>query len=327
MPDSYATLTKKNLNPDAKEAVRLWGMRAMQKSVDRIPHHAMKRKSVSAQMLAYWGFVPESIESVYDHVDEIVVAYGRCPEAAHIDDGSLDRIRAYPDPDKKIFIEARAVWENKKVMRQWCADHSSGNYSLVLDGDEVWVGLKDLFDSGVNFGSPRWLNFWHDEEHWIHDDPVNRSATSAAGQRWGFAVEPYGSYCPHYRWSWWRRSYYWHHHSMPASMSGELLFTKNSTEPPKDYTSESEMCAQMVPKCCIYHLGHALPMEVMEAKHQFYLNRDGKDDGRRQRMASWHNWKDKVGECGDGIVERVTWKLPGIVQRAFESMRKVKVKK
>ncbi|KKK57451.1 hypothetical protein LCGC14_3054320, partial [marine sediment metagenome] len=49
---------------------------------------------------------------------------------------------------------------DKKEMRQWCSDHSHGNFCLVLDGDEVWVGLDHLIKSGFGYGSPRWCNLW-----------------------------------------------------------------------------------------------------------------------------------------------------------------------
>ena len=324
MPKS-AKLTKRNLHPDAKEAARLWGMEAMAKRLESIPHFAMETPRISVQMLSYWGVVAESLESVYDLVDEIIVAHGPCPEAKRINDGSLDRIRAFPDPGKKIRIEVRDEWRDKKAMRQYCSDQSSGNFCLVLDGDEVWVGLQDLIDSGVLFGSPRWLNLWHGGGHWVYDSQCS-PGTSDGGQRWGFKVEPHGSYNPHYRWSWWRASYHWYFHSMPAGGDSQLLFTKNSTVPPRSPTSESESCAHVAPGCVIYHLGHALPREIMLAKHNFYRKRDGDDAGRRERMRAWHEWNGKTGDCGDGWVARVDWKLPDIVKRALRSAEGIRVR-
>ncbi len=166
MPKSITLLAEKNLHPDSSWAITRFGMSAFARRVEAIPHLHMQSTHISAQLLNYWGFLPESIESVYDLVDEIVVAHGRCPEAAEIDDGSLDRLRAVPDPDHKIRIEVRDTWRDKKAMRQFCSDHSSGNFQIVLDGDEIWVGLNDLVKSEVLFGSPRWLNLWHGSDHW-----------------------------------------------------------------------------------------------------------------------------------------------------------------
>lgn len=301
------------------------GMRAMQRRIEALPYHAVKTNRVSAQLLGYWGVLPEAIESVYDFADEILIAFGRCPEAPKVDDGSLERIRAFPDPNKKIRIEIRDNWHDKKVMRQWCSDQNTGNFALVLDGDEVWVHPEKLLERGMMFGSPRWCNLWHSAKHWIYD--VENKGTSGPGSRWGYRVrngEP-GSYCPHYRWSWWRRSFEWKHHSIPGAHDQEELYTRNSLQPPSKPTSESETVAQQVPECMIYHFGHALPRKVMAAKHSFYLKRDGSDPGRRMREAAWHEWDGEEGDCGDGVVESVDWDLPDIVKRAAASAARMKV--
>jgi hypothetical protein len=63
----------------------------------------------------------------------------------------------------------------------------------------------------------------------------------------------------------------------------------------------------------------------MEAKHKFYIQRDGDDRARRARETVWHNWDGELGECGDGIVERVKIDLPEIVKRGFDSLSKVTI--
>ena len=78
------------------------------------------------------------------------------------------------------------------------------------------------------------------------------------------------------------------------------------------------------PGVCIYHLGHALPREVMKAKHKFYLDRDGVDAGRLRRRDVWHNWNGELGNCGDGVIERVDWRLPDIVGRALLRVAEIK---
>ena len=279
------------------------GMGAMAQTIERIPHHAVRRSVVSAQLIAYWGFIPESVESIYDLVDEIVIAYGRVPEAPVIDDGTLDRLNALPDPDGKIRVEIRDAWPDKRSMRNWCSKESRGNRALVLDGDEVWVGLDEWLKADFAFGTPRWVNLWHGGDHWVHDARIGTSP------RWGGPLQPYGSPCHHYRWSFWRRSYFWKKHHTPADQAGNTL-TSPSLEP-----------ACQVPACAIYHFGHALHDDVMRAKHEFYLARDGDDSGRRKRRDAWHTWDGKPGDCGDGIVDPVTWELPGIVRKAVESAK------
>ncbi|KKM89242.1 hypothetical protein LCGC14_1250680 [marine sediment metagenome] len=292
------------------------GMKAMARKTEGIPYHSMRRKRVSAQLIAYWGFLPESLESIYPHVDEILVAFGRVPKAQVVDDGSLERLRAFPDPDKKIRIEVRNDWKDKKRMREWCSRQSTGNYQLVLDGDEVWVGLDEWIDEAIPFGCPRWMNFWHDDRHWVYD------SNKLLGLRWGFKIGAYGSYCPHYRWSWWRPSYFWAHHSKPADRSKNSLHTKATDEDASSYL----VTAEKVPDCVIYHFGHCLPREIMEAKHEFYLKRDGADPGRVNRKTAWMNWKGELGDCGDGIIEQVTWNIPDIVKRAYAGMKELGVR-
>jgi len=281
-----------------------YGFNQMEKQMERIPFHIMKRKSISVQLISYWGFIPESLESVYSFADEIFVAYGRVPKAKEVNDGSLELIKSFPDPDNKIRIKTKDIWQGgKREMREWCAKQSGGNYMLLLDGDEIWTGLEYWIKRGIKFECPRWLNFWHDEKHWIYDTHV------LAGTRWGKKLDPYGSICPHYRWSWWRPSYYFKKHPLPRDIQDNSLHLRDGTATKK------------IPQCVIYHLGHALPKKIMQIKHDFYLSRDGRDSGRIKRMDVWHKWKGKIGDVGDGIVQKVNWNLPDIVLRSFKSLR------
>jgi len=280
------------------------GMRVMAETIEHIPHHAMRRSTVSAQLIAYWGFLPESVESVYNLVDEIVIAYGRVAHAPEIDDGTLARLQALPDPQGKIRLEVRDTWPDKRAMRNWCSIASRGNRMLVLDGDEVWTGLDEWIRIDPMFGTPRWVNLWHGGNHWVHDHRIGTSP------RWGGPLAPYGSPCHHYRWSFWRRSYWWKKHHTPADQAGNPLTT----------TSLEYAC--QAPGCVIYHIGHALSDDVMRAKHEFYLARDGDDSGRRKRRDAWHAWDGKPGDCGDGIVDPVTWELPEIVQKALHGIER-----
>ncbi len=287
-------------------ATKSYGLDAMRKRVEALPYHAVSKKSVTAQMICWWGpTVTQSLESVYPYVDQIVIAHG--PTKLMLGtppDGSLERIKKFPDPKHKIRLEVRREWRDKCEMRNWTARHTQGNYVLMLDADEVWVGLDKWLDSGIAWGCPRWVNFWHDGRYWVHDSPELR------GQRWGVSLEPYGSVCPHYRWSWWRPSYlYWKHHT-PTDAAKQRL------NPGLDAHKQT---AERVPGCAIYHFGHVLSKESMAIKHEFYLKRDGRDPGRIGRKAAWHEWDGKLGNCGDGIICKVNWKLPDIVRRAMAS--------
>ncbi len=294
--------------PQSEAVAAEFGMDAMQEKVETIPHFQVGRKRLSVQLLAYWGFAPEALESVYAHADEIFVAYGRVPHAKAVDDGTLERLREFPDPDGKIVIEARDIWNGgKREMRQWCIDRMSGNFHLLLDGDEIWTGLDEWLEADIAFGCPRWVNLWHGPEHWVHDYPGET-------HRWGKPVSGGGSVCPHYRWSWLRRSYRFRSHPTMVDANDQPLHIIGPE------------AAEKVPECVIYHLGHALPKAVMEAKHDFYLSRDGVDERRVKRKKAWHDWNGQPGDCGDGIVEPVDWSVPDIVKRAYERIAEWQVK-
>lgn len=284
-------------------ARRSHGMGAACLEVERTPHLSMRTKRLSVHMIAYWGFMPESVESVYPFADEIVVAFGRDKSAAaDIDDGSYDRLMSIPDPDKKITVK-RQVWDDKLHMRSWCASRLVGNWHLLLDGDEVWVGLDKWLENDMYFGCPRWVNFWHGTKHWIHSYPDREK------ERWGQPLDPFGSICPHYRISWWRRSYKFRTHPLPVDMHDTPLHNPRATQ------------AEFVPEAVIYHFGHALPRHIMDAKHRYYGDRDGWDEGRKRRMKAWHDWQNAMGDCGDGIIKPVDWDLPDIVKRAEKGLK------
>lgn len=280
------------------------GLEHMRQHVDTLPFHAMTRPRVSAHCIVYWGFVPQSIESIYPYVDEIRIAYGPTEHSKDVPpDGSLERLKAVADPAGKIVIEERPLWRDKLQKREWATKGMKGNYHVLLDGDEIWTGLDKWIAGQHPFSCPRWVNLWHDAGHWVYD------SETLAGLRWGKRLKPYGSVCPHYRWSWWRNSYVWHQHPVLVDIEGHPLHLPNNG---------TIMAA--TPESMIYHLGHALPTATMRAKHAFYRNRDGDNPGRRARERVWHEWAGKVGDCGDGIIAKVDWELPGIVQRGMEAI-------
>ena len=310
-PKDYETKLKGVLEsitpPINKDRIKKdYGMGAMKKTLQSFPYHAVPTaKKITAQLISYWGFIPASLESIYQHVDEIIVAYGPDKWAKKLiePDGSLEKIQDFPDPDKKIKIFKREQWKDKLEMRSLCTDKMTGNYLLVLDGDEIWTGMEDWLHSGVLFGCPAWLNLWHGGEHWIYD------SAKLGGMRWGKKVGEHGSVCPHYRWSYWRRSYHFAKHPMPVEANGQALHKHSMLEGAKE-----------VPTALIYHLGHALPERIMKAKHQYYLDRDGADVGRRARREVWRKWKGETGDIGDGVVEKVDWGLPEIVRKGLSQI-------
>ncbi|MBW1779295.1 MAG: glycosyltransferase [Deltaproteobacteria bacterium] len=290
----YATRPKKVIDPAPH--VAKFGHATMRAELEAIPFLGVRERHVSAHMIAYWGFVPQSLESIYPHVDEIKIAFGRVRLAPEIDDGSLDRLRAFPDPDNKITLEVRDVWPNKKAMRAWGTSKLQGNYHLLLDGDEIWTGLEEWIAAGLPQGSPRWVNLWHGGKYWVHDGP-------GESLHWGYPLEGGASLCPHYRWSYWRNSFMWLRHCIPGSATGR---------PVMEVTPDAALA---VPGTTIYHLGHALPSDVLDAKYKFYAERDRANPSREK---AWKEWNGKAGQTEDGVVEMVDWKLPKIVKEALK---------
>jgi len=288
---------------DVPEAHERYGLQAMKIKLASIPAFTPEKR-ISAQLICYYGpTVTEALASVYPHVDEILIAYG--PTGLWKDmapDDALDQIRAFPDPDRKIKLEVRAEWQNKTAMRQWCADNATGNRMLIFDADEIYHNLDKWIEADPLAGCPRWVHFWHDEEHYVTD--------SAGDQRWGRHEDgKIGTRHPHYRWSHWRNSYHFGSTKgvRAQDITGESLTNGNLTL----------MADAACPECVIYHLGHTLAAERMAQKHDYYLQRDGKGAGRVRRKAAWHQWNGKTGEQGDGIIRKVDWELPPLVKQAF----------
>jgi len=309
-PKAYKATVKKVAMSEkmdhSKEALwvrETYGMAAMGGTIERLPWHAVKRKSVTACMICYDSpSAPIAIEAVYPHVDKIAIAFGRVskyPERPGTQ-ALLEKLSAIPDPDKKIILRSQDEWTNKLEMRRWCAEQIEGNYQLILDADEIWTGLAEWLAGEIPFGCPRWVNLWHSLEHWIHD-------AGDEGRRWGSALPGGGSVCPHYRWSWWRPSYHWQKHFAPTDLEKNPLHS----------LARNRQSAIQVPEARIYHLGHALSRPMMRAKHLFYKKRDG---AMEKRQRAWEKWNGRLGNCGDGIIEQIDWELPDIVKRALEAI-------
>jgi glycosyltransferase involved in cell wall biosynthesis len=276
--------------------------------IERLPYHAVKRRSVTAIMILYYGrAVGQALQAIYPHVDQIRIAYGPIELWKHVPpDGSLDIVRNFPDPDKKIEIEVRKVWKDKQKMREWCTADVHGSHLLVVDADEIYVGLDDWIKRGPDFGAPRWVHFWHDLQHYVVSIP------EWGATRWGAPVAPFGSAANHYRWSLWRGSYRWRSHCMAVD-----AMNKSISDPDRSVES-----AKAFPGTVIYHLGHVMAPALMREKHAFYRRRDGDNVQRKARESVWHKWAGQLGDVGDGIIKPVQWKVPDIVQQAHDALHK-----
>ena len=290
--------------PDAKRHQEEFGMDSMLRRVEQLPYMVpMEKTRISAQMICYYGpFVQEALASVYPYVDEILIAYGPTVLWKQVPpDNALELIKSFPDPEGKIKLEVREEWKNKSEMRLWCNLHATGTRMLIVDADEIYDGLDKWIASGVTHGCPTWVHFWHDEKHYVVDRPQDK--------RWGKDTGK-GTIHPHVRWFIWRNSMYMKHGK------GTVYVDRNGNSVCNQ--TQTDHAVKKCPECRIYHLGHVLDPDYMTAKHDFYIKRDGDDEGRRTRRLAWHNWNGELGWCGDGVIKEVNWELPELVKKAFE---------
>lgn len=142
-----------------------------------------KIKVLGFTTIHYAGsYFRESLLSVVDHVDKMVIAYSRQPSQGHGTD------RVCPDKEEDIYRIASEVLGDKLI---WDAadrygaenEHRAVRYKysdgfdliLTVDSDEVYGdGLQDAFDYaywGINqyYGIDGYINFWRSFD-WVCTD-------------------------------------------------------------------------------------------------------------------------------------------------------------
>jgi glycosyltransferase involved in cell wall biosynthesis len=316
-----ATLLKDPVRVSAEDRQRVVakiGMDAMKRTVDATPLHHSKSVHISAVMNAFAcaktvGF---ALEGVYDHVDEILIAYGREQIWNWPEDDTLEVITSFPDPEQKIRVifppDGGIVWKGnteeqcRQKMRRAACRHVRGNFVLILDGDEIWTGLEHFVRAlerrEISGGCPLGVTFWHDRDHHIVCPDL---------RRWGKASDltTFGAIWPHTRIFTWRASYGWKLHVVPMKSNEECVWNPEQNIP---------TVMALRDKCVLYHLGHALPRDFMEQKKSFYAE----IEGQAKEKTAWMNWDGKIGNTPEGIVKRVDWALPDIVTRAFDHIER-----
>jgi len=270
------------------------------------------RLSAIMSVYAAEDTVLEAIASVYPYVDDLTIAWGRDECFDWKADGTLDLLRALPDPDHKVRLIERQVWpgrrqQSRNAMRRACCERLVASHLLILDADEIWAGLDTyraaLETGAVAGGTPLTVTFWHGPEHWIHGGSFNRWGTRFPWPYSG-AVSPLSRLFP------WSASHRWSGiHVMPRDASGAEVW-------PTAWNGIRHAAASVLGnRCTLYHLGHALPRAKMAEKAQFYEAYDG-----RRGRTRWAEWDGSCGPTGDGVVEAVSWPLPPLVARAFDKI-------
>ena len=117
-------------------------------------------------------YIEYSLRSIYDFADEVIICYGPIDVMAEIGqpDATLDLIRCFPDPGKKIkHIIVRDRWRSLVQMRNVALSKATGDYMWIIDGDEVYsdesldIIRKEIsnFPDVMTFFVPCHL-FWQD---------------------------------------------------------------------------------------------------------------------------------------------------------------------
>lgn len=118
----------------------------------------MSKVKLSAQMIVFNGLsiLPKGmlgacISNIYDICHEILIAEGAVRPAGgnpgnatwaskngRSTDGTLEFLRSFPDPDKKIkiFIKENDFWDGKLEMCNACLSGMSGTHLYQVDNDE-----------------------------------------------------------------------------------------------------------------------------------------------------------------------------------------------
>lgn len=132
-------------------------------------------------------FLQESISSIYEFVDKIVVVEGclegmskilhpdRVTETGLSGDGTTEIIKSYPDKDGKIVHDTLGqVFSDEVPMANRFLCHVDiGDYLWMVDGDEIYSedAAEDIYrilqSNRYHVIRPARYNFWHDFNHRI----------------------------------------------------------------------------------------------------------------------------------------------------------------
>jgi len=132
-------------------------------------------------------FIEASLKSIYDSAYEIIIVEGavkQCMFAANPDgsskDGTVEFIKAFPDPKKKIKL-IQGIWPEKCEMQNKAVKIATGDYIWLVDSDEVYkkkdieviIGMLDADPTitQINFSL---FHFWKGFEY-VLSSPILKS--------------------------------------------------------------------------------------------------------------------------------------------------------
>jgi len=98
-------------------------------------------------------FFELNLKNIYPFANRIIVVegpvgyYRNALKCGPSTDGTLEALKAFPDPEGKIVLE-QGLWEEKDQMVRAQEKHFSGDYVWVPDADEFWKpeDIRKVFD-------------------------------------------------------------------------------------------------------------------------------------------------------------------------------------
>jgi len=150
-------------------------------------------------------FIRYQLDSIYPYSDEIIIVEGAYEKFRHAStpegrstDKTLDVIRAYPDPERKIKLIARdGFYEDRLGMCNVLLEHATGDIVWQVDTDEFYAPgthayVRKLFESDAELDrvSFHFYDFFASPEYFIRGyetaglADVNRVHRFRAGDRW-----------------------------------------------------------------------------------------------------------------------------------------------
>jgi len=201
-------------------------------------------------------FIQASLASIYDFADEIIIVEGGndfavkagwCGKDKRSSDRTVERIKSFPDPDKKITL-LQGSWKTKTDQRNAYASRlNSGDWMLLMDGDEVFLD-KGLWRMSAlmhhyDILMPGFYLFWNNF-HTLGTSVWNDFLQTKAVK--------------------WRRGFKYINHNCPSDASGKLI-VRNGQYKKWRSSAEKLYC----------HYSWVKPLDKLRAKAEYYRHQGG----------------------------------------------------
>lgn len=218
-------------------------------------------------------YIEYCLKNIYDFSDEIIIAEGavdlfvKANNLKHnsSSDKTVEIIKNFLDPQKKIKFIHKEKWENKGEMRKATYDIMTGTHYLLIDADEFYLKaeldlLKETVIKNLNiiwFAFPH-LHFWKDFK------------TITVGNQWNTIHPRLCKRLPQFGY----RDDHLYGHTTVYDFARKIFVIPHM----KGYPTLD------VP-ITIFHCGYVKKANNVLMKEKFYEKRRGTED------FTWHTWK------------------------------------